>query len=271
MNNLQTQMDNFADNYPDLKTVMQNEGLMDANGRIIPDKFIDQDYLDALEDRIGEAETKQIGALLKNARVTQATRGVQGGLQNVGLASQMNEAQRGLNRQFGDAYKQESDRATGLTLNMGQQYQGDAINQNTAKMNALLNDVARKKETMDAQGEGLLQSPEGMAALAQMAVGAATGNPAMAANGLGQAAGTATGSNSEGGGRIAPGIGGTGIIQRGPIDVSTNFAGSITNMIDWDKFDPNDPRSRAIFSQVEKENKGLGVDTNKVRWNARNR
>ena len=184
--NLQAQLNDFAENYPDLKSVMQKEGLMNPDGSINPEKFVDSKLLEAVKQRAQESETKQVGALLKNARANQAMKGGGSNIQTAGLAGLTNETSRGLNREYGNAVNAERKNATNMAVNFGGKYQNDAIGKQNAKVQALQSDLLNKQSELNAQTAGLLQDPAAMMGLIQTGIGLATGNPAGVINGTGK-------------------------------------------------------------------------------------
>lgn len=174
---LQSAMDTLASNYPKLGSIMKQEGLMNGDGSINADRFVNKNYVNALRERTSEGEQTAISAALQNAARNSSLNGQAGtNLGTAGIARLVNQnnimQERNLSNQMGQEY----NAARNLTMQYGRQSQQDAIEQAKANLAAQTNRANYDKEMGSSQSLGLLQNPQTYAAI----VGALSGNPTAA-------------------------------------------------------------------------------------------
>lgn len=160
-----------------LHDTMQKMGLMGAGGKVDYSSLLDTGALTAAKNRGRESEALDLAAIQKSAAQSSALSGTGGGTSATNsLAELANTSGRNYARDYADTYRTAADTAKQEAYQQGQQEQSDLLAKQQAEQNAAAAQTEYYQTLLNSQTPGLLQTPEGIQAIANIA-GAAVGAP----------------------------------------------------------------------------------------------
>ncbi len=200
---LKKYLDDAAKNYPEFRATMQRLGYLNPDNTINYQKMMDSGYLELLKNRYDEM-VQQIGKQAEQNVMLATARGGYTGDALTATSKAITDAQRKALADYAAKYLEEKERAKQSAWSVGSSLagaeQGDyraKTGYGTQARQAALQSAATKYQEAqadaDAEQLGILQDPARLVQLgigiAEIAGGAYTGNPAMAASGASTVAG----------------------------------------------------------------------------------
>lgn len=155
-------MNEYVEKYPKFKNILAEEGLLNPDGSINAQKFIDKGYLNAIKNYMSEQTGKSYKRAVQTAIAQSALSGapvltgqglktLQKGMADTGRESAM---------QYGNIYKAESENAYNKAMTLAGKYQSDLINQYLAKIQAKQSKFQARAADAASQSKGILQDPD---------------------------------------------------------------------------------------------------------------